>query len=768
MSVVYNPGLLKPEALIRSFVARLDLLEELVEELRHDRPGHRLLVGQRGMGKTTLLRRVAVEVARDPSLAERWLPLTFPEEQYNVQALSDFWLNCLDAAADALQERGEGGAAAELDTFVAGLPTNEPPRAALAHERLRALARTYKGLLLCVDNLQQVLGRLSDTERWALREALSGGDPLVVFAASPALPADTSEYAAPFYDFFQVERLESLPLAATRDMLGELAKQASREDVAAALAAHPARFQSLHTLTGGNPRTVALLFEVLLADPEESVQAALEALIDRATPLYKARFEELAEQAQIVLGALCLEWHPATAARLAEATRLDVNTVSTQLTRLHRDGLVLKVEIPGQARTGFLVAERFFSLWYLMRASRRLRGRMLGFARALETLYAPPQLDALARQFARGTGTSSWLAALASVVPDEGAKRALWSHIPVAEAPELVCEPAGLAHIEARESRKAHVANRLALVDGLDVEAHGVTRAAAAFMAIDAPNEELEGGGNESFWRDARLASLIEFKGFVTASLAASALGLDPDRSRENAQAASLITGYPGLLQFWEARHGGCSAQSLIDTGDLLLAALLAPKTDDPPRILIWLLEQASLSPGYLDVVHLHAVSLGLPELAVQARLVGPVNIAGHPEPAFGWPRSPVENESRARMEVAWALAAKHPLLAADFLPMLGDTAELLAAGWVLAGLLRTHEPALRRLAERARAADVPILPDAIDIALARDASLLGAYAPEYQAGLRQVLKELWPELDAAPKKAPAKGPRTTRPPRRP
>ena len=67
MSVVYNPGLLKPEALIRSFVARLDLLEELVEELRHDRPGHRLLVGQRGMGKTTLLRRVAVEVARDPS-----------------------------------------------------------------------------------------------------------------------------------------------------------------------------------------------------------------------------------------------------------------------------------------------------------------------------------------------------------------------------------------------------------------------------------------------------------------------------------------------------------------------------------------------------------------------------------------------------------------------------------------------------------------------------------------------------------------------------
>jgi hypothetical protein len=99
--VIYNPALLKKEDLIRGFVARQPLLDRLLDELRREQPGstpqHQLIIGQRGFGKTTLLRRLAFAVQDDAGLTAAWMPLVFPEEQYNVAGLADFWLNCVDA-----------------------------------------------------------------------------------------------------------------------------------------------------------------------------------------------------------------------------------------------------------------------------------------------------------------------------------------------------------------------------------------------------------------------------------------------------------------------------------------------------------------------------------------------------------------------------------------------------------------------------------------------------------------------------------------------
>jgi len=55
----------------------------------------------------TLLRRIALAVNEDPELSTQWLPLTFPEEQYNISDLGDLWLNCLDALGDALEQSGK-------------------------------------------------------------------------------------------------------------------------------------------------------------------------------------------------------------------------------------------------------------------------------------------------------------------------------------------------------------------------------------------------------------------------------------------------------------------------------------------------------------------------------------------------------------------------------------------------------------------------------------------------------------------------------------
>ena len=96
---LYNPAQLTPDELKASFVARKETLAEMIRLIReqpHGRPcQHMLLIGPRGMGKTTLGLRFLHAVGESPDLAAHWQPVPFYEESYDVGNLADFWLAAL-------------------------------------------------------------------------------------------------------------------------------------------------------------------------------------------------------------------------------------------------------------------------------------------------------------------------------------------------------------------------------------------------------------------------------------------------------------------------------------------------------------------------------------------------------------------------------------------------------------------------------------------------------------------------------------------------
>lgn len=406
---LYNTGRMSSEQVIAAFAARRPLLERILADLAAEkaqsRAQHHLIVGQRGMGKTMLLARIAAELHTDPKLGGRFIPLMFAEEQYAVDRLSKFWLNCLDSLADARERADDAVAVDAIDATVARLTATAPSAKQdqpYADEVYSAFAKAAQSTgqrpVLLVDNLQIVFSRLDSPQQHSLRELLMRPGAPILIGTSTSPPVQTQEYGAPFYDHFKTHYLRPLEEAEMRELLLHLADVAQRDDVRQRVLNHPARLTVLRQLTGGNPRTTLTLFFLYAEDFAPSVFGDLEGLLDRVTPLYKARFEELTDQQQVITSAIANNWDPITGHKLAKATVLPTSTISAQLDRLEKIGTIERVELFGESRTGYQIAERFFNIWFLMRsASRRQRREVEFLPRFLESFYLPQERTLLAK-----------------------------------------------------------------------------------------------------------------------------------------------------------------------------------------------------------------------------------------------------------------------------------------------------------------------------------------------------------------------------------
>jgi tetratricopeptide (TPR) repeat protein len=411
-TALYDPRRLKKEDFLAGFIARNDLADHLLAQLGKSvadgEPRHRLILGARGMGKTSLLRRIAFGIADTPALAAALLPLTFREEQYNVRSLDQLWRNCGEALAEWREQSGDTAGAAALDRALEGPEWRGVEQAGAAFQAL--MAGTGKRAVLLIDNLDLILDALPAEQHWQWRRHLQAADGPILIGAATQAPRQLGDREAAFYEFLRLERLDALSLAELRLCLERLAqnRREAGAPVLATLRQDPARLRVLHTLTGGNPRILALLYQVLERAESDTVFTDLESLLDQVTPLYKARVEELRTDLQrAMLDAVALHWDPITARKLAEATGEPVTTVSSQLSRLQEAGYVEEVPTSG-ARSGYQLAERFFNIWYLMRhGTRRTRQRMAWLTGFLAEFFSVDELRDMRGRLAPGEG-SQW------------------------------------------------------------------------------------------------------------------------------------------------------------------------------------------------------------------------------------------------------------------------------------------------------------------------------------------------------------------------
>jgi Cdc6-like AAA superfamily ATPase len=162
MELLYNPDQMPESEVKETFVAREQLLEDLVELIKSQPDGagvqHAVIIAPRGMGKTTVLLMVKFAV-NDCALADKWQAVKFPEESYGIYDLADLWIQTLELIA---ADTGDAELRRLTNDLKIEYPKNDELQEA-AYAAIRYWRRKHgKRLLLLVENFDQILEQIND------------------------------------------------------------------------------------------------------------------------------------------------------------------------------------------------------------------------------------------------------------------------------------------------------------------------------------------------------------------------------------------------------------------------------------------------------------------------------------------------------------------------------------------------------------------------------------------------------------------------------
>ncbi|WP_294962822.1 winged helix-turn-helix domain-containing protein [Sulfurimonas sp.] len=419
----YTPDEMSEDEFLERFAVREDIFNDIFEDLKSSDDSntnqHYIIIGQRGQGKTTLLRKLQIEVKKDKELSKFLLPIKFAEEQYQIRSLCRLW----EEVAEYLQTIYEDEFNTILDDMEKHFEDDDYDLKCFSY--LESVVKSKgKKLLLLIDNLDELIGKLSEKEQRRLREILISSSIFRIVGGSTKMLEHHHDYSKAFYEYFKIIKLKSLNAQESREFLLSIARDEQKEKIQNVIENSPARIETLRRITGGVPRTLVMLFDIFL-DEEGNAFDDLLKILDEATPLYKHRMDDLPPGLQEIVHTLAINWDGMLTSEIAKKTRESSKSVSAQLKKLEKYEIVESESI-GKNKI-YKIKERFFNIWYLMRFGRKKdRQRVEWLVKFLEAWCTEEELEEKAVKFIvrvkKGAVSSSFAYNMAEALSYAGVK----------------------------------------------------------------------------------------------------------------------------------------------------------------------------------------------------------------------------------------------------------------------------------------------------------------------------------------------------------
>ena len=397
---IYNPANQSKNELISNFVVRLKQYHEILRVIKENRMQkplrHFIIQGQRGSGKTTLLLRLYYELMHSAELRSWLIPIRFDEEQYNIRTLYKLWENI----AIYLEEELEVGFSGVYDKMQKYIEERDYER--ICYDILQRVLRDQgKKLVLFIDNFGDMLSKFQRREHQRLDDILSNETDMRIVGGSSMVLDYKQEFTEPLYELFDIIQLEGLSQKETINLLLKLGEFYDTLSVKEIINKDPGRIEALRRLTSGVPRTIVLLFEIFVDNESGDSFRDLETILDRVTPLYKHRMDDLSPQQQEIVHAIAMNWDAVGVKEISRITRMESKAVSAQLKQLEYNRIVSKIRTNIKNHF-YQINERFFNIWYLMRYGRRKeRNKVLWLVRFLENWCSADELISRAESHVR-------------------------------------------------------------------------------------------------------------------------------------------------------------------------------------------------------------------------------------------------------------------------------------------------------------------------------------------------------------------------------
>jgi tetratricopeptide (TPR) repeat protein len=383
----YDPRLKKLDELEQTFACGTKILDELVAELKPGKDNQLsrqswIITGARGAGKSHLLTLLYHRVKNDETLSRYWWPVIFPEELFGVDSMYRLLLQVFehifkgDGASLIPPEIKDEFSAVKKIRITGNLKQKKQTAHSLASQLFNLLAKlkavTNKSFILMWENLQYLLReQLSEDDMKHLRSFMSERQDVVIIIGTALTVFDEiSDYGKPFYHFFRLRGMDNLEREEIVDFLLKLAAFRKDEGIDGRIEKNRRYIYLYQLLTGGNPRLILFLYELLLGHENLDTYIILEKITE-LTPYFLDKIRDESGQRKLILDTLAMGVPAQTAKEISEGINEDYKSILEQMKRLSAEGWIKEISINAEnARKNevfYALRDYFYRIWYKTR-----------------------------------------------------------------------------------------------------------------------------------------------------------------------------------------------------------------------------------------------------------------------------------------------------------------------------------------------------------------------------------------------------------------